>query len=293
MAQTGSLVRAASGLSVQVKMKIASMSIMIRGIKGLYKICLRNDNRNQAGDTMHERQLYQISREILELLDLRDIDFNSVIYKGPFVNHQLAFPMDEIISAVHGTLGLLIARISEMRTAIKQGVSVDIVHAYLSPMAVFLVRLNGYPVYPWDPVYPTVGLYQTQDKHYIFMNGGHPRLRDRILKVLDQPNDQDRIRKAVLNWKAEALETALAEADVFVEGWRPGVMAKYGLLPEDVQKIRPGIIHLSLNCYGEEGPFAKRAGWEQLGQAVSATTVPANFCMTFGMKSAFREILAA
>ncbi|MEM7363024.1 MAG: CoA transferase [Pseudomonadota bacterium] len=65
------------------------------------------------------------------------------------------------------------------------------------------------------------------------------------------------------------MHSLLAGADVFSEGYRPGVMARLGLSPEELHALRPGIIYVSINCYGHEGPFSHRPGWEQLGQSVS------------------------
>ncbi|MEX2327249.1 MAG: CoA transferase, partial [Pseudomonadales bacterium] len=59
------------------------------------------------------------------------------------------------------------------------------------------------------------------------------------------------------------------EADVFSQGYRPGTLSKRGLSPEQLADIRPGIIYTSMNCYGYEGPFKDRAGWEQLAQTVT------------------------
>ncbi|MFT4821307.1 MAG: hypothetical protein ACI8PP_000566 [Candidatus Pseudothioglobus sp.] len=74
---------------------------------------------------------------------------------------------------------------------------------------------------------------------------------------LDNSADQDRL-------------IALTKgADVFSEGYRSGVLARRGLSPEALAEIRPGLIYTSLNCYGFTGPFADRAGWEQLAQAVT------------------------
>ena len=67
----------------------------------------------------------------------------------------------------------------------------------------------------------------------------------------------------------ESLEQLLAEADVFSEGYRPGVMNRLGFSPEACHERRPGIVYVSINCYGYRGPFANRPGWEQLGQSVS------------------------
>ncbi len=67
----------------------------------------------------------------------------------------------------------------------------------------------------------------------------------------------------------DRLVELISQADVFSQGYRPGVMARHGLSPEEVAEIRPGIIYTSMNCYGFEGPFAERAGWEQLAQTVT------------------------
>jgi crotonobetainyl-CoA:carnitine CoA-transferase CaiB-like acyl-CoA transferase len=65
------------------------------------------------------------------------------------------------------------------------------------------------------------------------------------------------------------LESLVRGADVFSEGFRPGAVARLGFAPEALHTLRPGIISVSINCYGHAGPFAHRPGWEQLGQSVS------------------------
>ncbi len=67
----------------------------------------------------------------------------------------------------------------------------------------------------------------------------------------------------------DKLRTLASTADVFSEGYRPGVMGRFGFSPEALHELRPGMICVSINCYGHEGPFAERPGWEQLGQSVS------------------------
>ncbi len=58
-------------------------------------------------------------------------------------------------------------------------------------------------------------------------------------------------------------------ADVFSQGYRPGIMDKHGLTPEALAKTRPGIIYLSISCYGHGGPFSGRGGWEQIAQCAT------------------------
>lgn len=50
------------------------------------------------------------------------------------------------------------------------------------------------------------------------------------------------------------------DADVFVEGFRPGVVEKLGIGYKEVSSVNPKIIYLSLSGYGQTGPFFNRAG---------------------------------
>ena len=65
------------------------------------------------------------------------------------------------------------------------------------------------------------------------------------------------------------LRTLIREADVFSQGYRPGVIAKLGFGPEEVAALRPGIVYASINCYGAEGSFSQRGGWEQVAQTMT------------------------
>ena len=67
----------------------------------------------------------------------------------------------------------------------------------------------------------------------------------------------------------ETLASLLREADVFVQGYRPGAIAAFGFGPQDVARIRPGIVYVSLCAYGHEGPWAHRRGFDSLVQTAS------------------------
>lgn len=51
-----------------------------------------------------------------------------------------------------------------------------------------------------------------------------------------------------------------AGCDVFVEGFRPGVMARLGVGYEDIAKVRPDVVYCSISGYGQSGPLALAPG---------------------------------
>ena len=63
-----------------------------------------------------------------------------------------------------------------------------------------------------------------------------------------------------------ALRRLVAEAHVFVQGYRPGGIASLGFGPEDLARLRPGIVCVSLSAYGTQGPWASRRGFDSLVQ---------------------------
>lgn len=68
---------------------------------------------------------------------------------------------------------------------------------------------------------------------------------------------------------AAQLRELVRGADVFSQGYRPGVMDKLGFAPEQLAELRPGIVALSITCFGDGGPLSHRAGWEQVAQTVT------------------------
>jgi crotonobetainyl-CoA:carnitine CoA-transferase CaiB-like acyl-CoA transferase len=65
----------------------------------------------------------------------------------------------------------------------------------------------------------------------------------------------------------------LETADVVVENSRAATLARLGISYEQMKAHKPDIIHASLNAFGYDGPWAERAGWEQLAQATSGIQV--------------------
>lgn len=58
----------------------------------------------------------------------------------------------------------------------------------------------------------------------------------------------------------EVVHRLAATADVFVEGFRPGVAERLGLGPEDLRAAHPELLYTRVTGWGQEGPLAPRAG---------------------------------
>jgi len=60
-----------------------------------------------------------------------------------------------------------------------------------------------------------------------------------------------------------------ATADIVTENFRPGVMAKFGIGWDDLVKVNPGLIMLSISGYGQTGPDRKKAAYAPVLHAQS------------------------
>jgi crotonobetainyl-CoA:carnitine CoA-transferase CaiB-like acyl-CoA transferase len=102
-------------------------------------------------------------------------------------------------------------------------------------------------------------------------------------------------RSIVLNMKVpeavDAFKAMLKTADVFVQNFRPGVMQRFGLAYEDLKKIKPDLIAVSVTGFGDHGPYAKQRVWDSIIQAVSGLMALQADAIT-GMPSTMRGAVA-
>ncbi|KAK3389864.1 CoA-transferase family III domain-containing protein [Podospora didyma] len=77
----------------------------------------------------------------------------------------------------------------------------------------------------------------------------------------------------------EKLRELIKDADIFLQGYRPGVLDKFGFGEADVLKMgrerggdRGGIVYCAENCYGWNGPWYERSGWQQISDAVTGVS---------------------
>jgi crotonobetainyl-CoA:carnitine CoA-transferase CaiB-like acyl-CoA transferase len=66
-------------------------------------------------------------------------------------------------------------------------------------------------------------------------------------------------------------------ADVIVENYRPGVMARLGLSYEDLCETNPGLVYVSLTGFGSEGPWRDRGCYGPLLEAMSSMSTRTSY----------------
>jgi crotonobetainyl-CoA:carnitine CoA-transferase CaiB-like acyl-CoA transferase len=71
------------------------------------------------------------------------------------------------------------------------------------------------------------------------------------------------------NKGVDRLRTLVRKAHVFSQSYRPGALERRGFSPEDLARLRPGIVCASLSAWGESGPWRARRGFDSIVQAVS------------------------
>ncbi|MER9847421.1 CoA transferase [Mesorhizobium sp. M0106] len=80
-------------------------------------------------------------------------------------------------------------------------------------------------------------------------------------------------RSIALNLKSRKVHAIIMDmakkADVVVQNFRPGVLARLGYGYEDFRAVNPAIIYCSGSGYGEEGPYVERPGQDMLIQGLS------------------------
>ena len=68
---------------------------------------------------------------------------------------------------------------------------------------------------------------------------------------------------------AELVRSLAATADVFIENFRPGVVARHGLDYEAIRARRPDVVYCSISGYGQQGEWAGRGAYDHVVQALT------------------------
>lgn len=116
-----------------------------------------------------------------------------------------------------------------------------------------------------------------RDPRFEFANRGRPS----VALDLKQPS------------AVETMKTLVSQADVLIEGFRPGVMERFGLGPEDCAAINPRLVYARMTGWGQTGMLSQRAGHDinyiaitgalhAIGPSGGAPVPPLNLLGDFG-----------
>lgn len=73
--------------------------------------------------------------------------------------------------------------------------------------------------------------------------------------------------------QADTLRELVRGADVFSQGFQHRSLERRGFGVQQLAELRPGIIYVSENAFGHDGPWQERPGWEQLAQSTTGVAV--------------------
>ena len=102
--------------------------------------------------------------------------------------------------------GLAAAEIWKLRSGQSQDVAVDMRHAVVECRSERYLRVDGKPPGPtWDAI---AGIYKTRDQRFVRLHTNFPHHRDAVCKVLNCKPEREEVQAALMQWDAEAFETA-------------------------------------------------------------------------------------
>ncbi len=102
--------------------------------------------------------------------------------------------------------GLAAAEIWKLRSGQSQEVAVDMHHAVVECRSERYLRVDGKPPPPaWDAI---AGVYKTRDARFVRLHTNFRHHRDAVCKVLNCKPERDEVQAALMQWDAEAFETA-------------------------------------------------------------------------------------
>ena len=150
--------------------------------------------------------------------------------------------------------GLAAAQIWQLRSGQSQQVAVDMRHAVVECRSERYLRVDGKPPPPaWDAI---AGVYKTGDARFVRLHTNFPHHRDAVCKVLACNPERDAVQAALMQWDAEAFETAAYATGGVVAMMRS--REEWSASPHG--KALAGLPLLSIEKIGEAAPKPWPAG---------------------------------
>lgn len=65
------------------------------------------------------------------------------------------------------------------------------------------------------------------------------------------------------------IQELVADADIFIENFRPGTMERWGIGPDSLRTVNEGLIYVRLSGYGQTGPRSDKPGFGTIAEGIS------------------------
>ena len=144
--------------------------------------------------------------------------------------------------------GLAAAEIWKLRTGQSQDVAVDMHHAVVECRSERYLRVDGKPPPPaWDAI---AGVYKTRDARFVRLHTNFRHHRDAVCTVLNCKPERDEVQAALMQWDAEAFETA-----AYAQGGAVSMMRSYAEWSATPHaKALAGLPLITIEKIGEAAP---------------------------------------
>jgi crotonobetainyl-CoA:carnitine CoA-transferase CaiB-like acyl-CoA transferase len=131
---------------------------------------------------------------------------NDVTLTGEEPQLPSSFRVGASAQASIAAAGLAAAQIWKMRSGQSQNVAVDMRHAVVECHSERHLRVDGKPPGPtWDVI---AGVYKTRDGRFVRLHTNFRHHRDAVCKVLGCEPEREQVQAKLMQWDAEAFETA-------------------------------------------------------------------------------------
>ena len=114
---------------------------------------------------------------------------------------------------------------------------------------------SGDPLRNWGPFADGISLWWKT----------HSRNKKSITLNMAGPEGQDILKQLARN------------ADVLIEGFRPGAMERWGLGPDDLNEVNPGLVYIRYSGFGQTGPYRDRPGFGTIAECMSGYVAMTGF----------------
>ncbi len=196
----------------------------------------------------------QILADLWSLGGGRPAALDAVTLSGEEPQLPSSFRVAAAAQASIAAAGLAAAHIWKLRSGEDQDIAVDMRHAVVECRSERYLRVEGTPPPPaWDAI---AGVYRTGDQRFVRLHTNFSHHRDAVCRVLNCKAEREAVQAALMQWDAEAFETAAYQAGGVVAMMRSH--EEWSALPQ--AKALADLPVLTIEKIGEAAPKPWPAG---------------------------------